>query len=136
MEANQSFPTDPCPALDQEARIRLALGLQRGPLPALGQGWLRKYHDYLLAHLSMPFEAQCAADTASFRGPTDPVEVLAILDPLRHPDDVGLVCQVRRGPQEEQVPLVDLEVDEDHPNYQLLEDYWYWVWNWRFDPQI
>jgi hypothetical protein len=34
------------------------------------------------------------------------------------------------------VSLVDLEVESDHPNAQLIEDYWYWSWNWRFDPRI
>jgi hypothetical protein len=138
MEASQSSPVGPRDALDQEARIRSALGLECGPLPALGRVWLRKYYEYMASHLFLPFEARCAENTGSFREPTDPATVLDILDPLRHPseDDAGLVCRVRRGPQEEHVPLVDLEVDEDHPNYQLLEDYWYWVWNWRFDPQI
>ena len=38
--------------------------------------------------------------------------------------------------QEIDVPLVDVELNENAPNYRLIEDYWYWFWNWRFDPQI
>jgi hypothetical protein len=25
-----------------------------------------------------------------------------------------------------EVPLIDAEVESDHPNCQLIEDYWYW----------
>jgi hypothetical protein len=51
-------------------------------------------------------------------------------------EDTALLCRVIKGVREEEVPLVDLEVEENHPNFRLLEDYWYWIWNWRFDPRI
>jgi hypothetical protein len=24
-----------------------------------------------------------------------------------------------------------LEIPQDGPNFQLIEDYWFWFWNWR-----
>jgi hypothetical protein len=29
------------------------------------------------------------------------------------------------------VPLIELEIPGDSPNFQLIEDYWHWFWNWR-----
>ena len=43
----------------------------------------------------------------------------------------GLLVKTRKGQFEINLPLVELEVSEDSPNYQLIEDYWYWFWNWR-----
>jgi hypothetical protein len=123
---------------DQEKRIQAALGLACGPLPAVRDQWLAKYHRHLASRLSLPFEAQHVEDTGLHPPVSSLVTVTALLDPKQIPgaDAAGLVCRVHRGTEEYNVPLVDLEVEEEHPNYQLLEDYWYWIWNWRFDPQI
>jgi hypothetical protein len=124
---------------DQEARIRAVLGLSRGPLPKVNAEWLRKYHRFLAAELTFPFQARYSEEISANREPfVSEVEVFALVHPDEMPEieRTALLCRVLRDVQEEEVPLVDLEVDEDHPNSQLLEDYWYWIWNWRFDPRI
>lgn len=133
MEPRLVFPVHNRELASQEARVRAALGLSAGPLPAVGRRWLEKYYDHLAGRLSFPFEARYAEQSNSFS-----VTVSALLAPNHHALDeyAGLVCQTTLGAQDREIPLVDLEIDEDHPNFQLLEDYWYWVWNWRFDPQI
>ena len=122
----------------QEGRILSALGLLRGPLPHAVAKWLARYHEYLAARLRFPFDARCPEETGVLRPWTSSVTVVALLPPSEHSarDGTGLKCRAFRGDQENEIPLVDLEVDGDHPNAQLIEDYWYWFWNWQFDPKI
>lgn len=122
----------------QEDRIREALGIRRGPLPNVQYPWLLHYHRYLEARLVFPFEAEYAEDLFDYRQRISSVTVVAVLDPQdsRGHEDTGLLCRVLRGSEEVEIPLVDLELPEESPNSQLLEDYWYWIWNWRFDPGI
>jgi hypothetical protein len=127
------------PALnDQEGRIRATLGIRRGPLPEVRTEWLRKYYEFLLGRLSLPFEAYYAGELGPFRQSASLVTAIALLDPgtNSHHERWGLACRVHRGSQEGEIALVDLEVEADHANYQLMEDYWYWFWNWRFDARI
>jgi hypothetical protein len=122
----------------QEGRILAALGLLREPLPHAVAKWLIRYHEYLAAHLSLPFEARCPEDSGVLRPWTSNVTVVELLAPCDHPaqDGTGLKCKALRGSEATEIPLVDLEVENDHPNAQLIEDYWYWFWNWQFDPKI
>jgi len=122
----------------QEGRILAALGLLRGPLPHAVTKWLIRYCDYLAAHLCLPFEARCPEETGVLRPWTSIVTVVALLSPADHPaqDGAGLKCKATRAGEATEIPLADLEVENDHPNAQLIEDYWYWFWNWQFDPRI
>jgi hypothetical protein len=126
---------------EQEQRIRVALGIDREePLPNVGIKWLRNYFEYLVSNLSFPFEAQLTEEVGYYRQPSySQVTVMSLVQPddsRRHQEYYGLICTVRKAGLEVEAPLVDLEVAEDYPNFQLIEDYWYWIWNWRFDPQI
>jgi hypothetical protein len=122
---------------DQEKRILTALGLASGPLPQVKTEWLIRYHDHLAARLSLPFEAEYAEDISGHRQLVSSVTVIALIPPDPHSTaDHDLLCRVRRGDKEINVPLVDVEIQETTPNSLLIEDYWYWIWNWRFDPQI
>jgi hypothetical protein len=123
---------------DQEARILVALGLARGPLPEVKTGWLDRYHEYLVARLSLPFEAEYAEDVVGYRQVVSAITVVALLHPDNHAghEEFGLICRAHRGQQEIELPLADVELPESAANYRLIEDYWYWFWNWRFDPQI
>ncbi|MGA2059374.1 MAG: calcium-binding protein [Thermoguttaceae bacterium] len=123
----------------QELRIRTALGLNKGPLPNVEVEWLRKYYEYLAANLSLPFDARYAEEGDYYRKPAyHQVKVLALLDPDKNPgrEYNGLICRTHATDREIEVPLVDLEIEADNPNFQIIEDYWYWIWNWRFDPRI
>jgi hypothetical protein len=123
---------------DQERRILAALGLASGPLPKVQKEWLIRYHDHLVAKLFFPFEAEYAEDISGHRQIVSTVDVLALIHPDSHPLDAehGLLCRVRRGSEEIDVPLVDVEIQGNTSNSCFIEDYWYWIWNWRFDPQI
>lgn len=125
-------------ANDQEERIRAALGLMHGPLPEVQSEWLHRYHEYLSANLSLPFDAEYAEDITGYRQLVSRVTVVALLHPDEHGrhEDFGLLCRARRGTDEIEVPLADVELRTDSPNFQLIEDYWFWFWNWRFDPKI
>ena len=122
----------------QEGRILAALGLLRGPLPHAVSEWLVRYHGYLAAHLCLPFEARCPEESGVVRPWTSNVTVVALLPPSDRPaqDETGLKCRALRSGAATEIPLIDLEVETDHPNAQLIEDYWYWFWNWQFDPKI
>ena len=85
-----------------------------------------------------PFEAEYAEDISGYRQLVSTVTVISLLHPDEHAqhEEFGLICRARRGTQEIEVPLADVELKESTPNYRPIEDYWYWFWNWRFDPQI
>ena len=41
------------------------------------------------------------------------------------------LSKTNKGKYEINLPLIELEVPDDSPNFQFVEDYWYWFWNWR-----
>jgi len=133
-----TLAASPLSPVSQVGRILMALGLARGPLPRVSLDCLARYHSYLAANLQLPFEARCPEESGLVRPWTAVVNVVELLSPTGPParDDWGLVCKAFRGAVAVEVPLLDLEVENGHPNAQLIEDYWYWFWNWRFDPRI
>jgi hypothetical protein len=132
------FSLAPARADDRDSRIRAAIGLHRGLLPRVRTRWLRSYYEHLISRLLLPFPARYAGDVRPSLSADSQVTVLDLIDPGGDPgfESSGLVCRVRARDALDDLPLVDLEVDESSPNYLLLEDYWYWFWNWRFDPKI
>ena len=123
---------------NREGRIGAALGLARGPLPHVERRWLHVYHEFLAARLSLPFAAQYTGDLARLRQTIPQVTVIALIDPGESGESEwdGLVCFAQDDKEQLRLALVDIEVDVDHANFQLLDDYWYWFWNWRFDASI
>ena len=132
---------DPCelkvashsPEGDQRKRILTALRLPHGRLPLVSDDMHFRYYKYLSEALSFPF-------TANYPEPTSPreevlhrCEVLELIDPSKYISDdfSGIFCKTRKGNFEVNLPLVELEVPQNSPNFQLIEDYWYWFWNWR-----
>jgi hypothetical protein len=57
--------------------------------------------------------------------------VLELLDPAKHLGDGfdGIFSKTRKGKYEINLPLIELEVPDDGPNCEFIEDYWFW--NWR-----
>ena len=49
----------------------------------------------------------------------------------RHHDATVVLCKTRKGKYEINLPLIELDVPDDSPNFRFIEDYWYWFWNWR-----
>jgi hypothetical protein len=116
-----------------EDHIRAALGIKRGRLPSVGNEALRTYYDHLTSHLSFPFQARYPEPISLHDEIIRTVTVVDLLDPAKNLDceSLGIVCNVYQGKQKIELSLADLEVDEDDPNHELVEDYWYWFWNWR-----
>ena len=121
------------PGADQADRIMAALGPTADGLPKVDQDTLARYYTYLSANMSLPLTAYYpqpmnAQERTQFR-----CTVLELLDPTHHLGDEfdGIFCKTRKGNFEVNLPLTELEIPEDSPDFQLIEDYWYWFWNWR-----
>jgi hypothetical protein len=120
-------------ASEPEPRIRAALGLANGRLPDVNGKTLRSYYRYLSAQMSFPFEARYPDDLVRDKN-LGRVTVVKLLDPaISHGDQSrGILCLTRNGEFLAEVPLADLEANQESPNHQLVEDYWYWFWNWGY----
>lgn len=123
----------PSPSSRSTRRIAAALGLAGGPLPNVDDETLLRYYRYLSANLTLPF-------TAHYPEPANPREeiefrctVLELLDPSEYLGDMfdGIFCRIRKGGCEVNLPLIELRVAHDSPNFDLIEEFWYWFWNWR-----
>lgn len=114
-----------------EDRIRAILGVRNGSaLPKVNAATMLTYYRYLLSRLILPCGARYSSDAD---GTISLVTVTGLVDPQMMPSDIrtGLCCMAQHRNQPEILPLVDVEVGHDCPNFQLLEDYWFWLWNWR-----
>ncbi len=124
--------TEPCPELNQEDRIVEALGLVNH-IPRVDEDLLARYYEYLTEHLCFPFIAHYPKPMNSEEEDEFCCTVLALLDPAKHLGDGfdGIFSTISKGKYEINLPLIELEVSDDSPNFQFIEDYWYWFWNWR-----
>jgi hypothetical protein len=122
-----------CPEHDQRDRIIEALGPLSEHVPSVGEETLARYYQYLTARLSFPFTATYPAPTSLREKIEFGCTVLELLDPLYDVCDEfdGIFCKTRKGKYEVNLPLIELEIPQDSPNFQLIEDYWFWFWNWR-----
>ncbi|MGA2065531.1 MAG: calcium-binding protein [Thermoguttaceae bacterium] len=118
---------------EQRDRIIEALGSLGGHSPSVDDETLSRYYKYLRARLSFPFTAYYPAPTTSLEEEQYRRTVLELLDPANYICDefAGILCRTRRGKYEVHLPLTELEIPPDSPNFQLIEDYWFWFWNWR-----
>lgn len=124
--------TKPRSELNQEDRILDALG-SVGYIPRVDEGPLSQYYKYLTEHLCFPFSAHFPKPMNSKEDNEFRCTVLELLDPTKHLGDVfdGIFTKTSKGKYEINLPLIELEVSDDSPDFQYIEDYWYWFWNWR-----
>ena len=125
--------SDAIAANRQKERIRVALGLRSDRLPQVNEETLSRYYDYLSANLLLPFAAYYPEPKNSQEVREFHCEVLELIDPAKFLGDEfdGIFCKTRKEAYDLNLPLIDLHLPEDNPNFQLIEDYWYWFWNWR-----
>ena len=118
---------------DQRDRIIEALGTLGEHLPKVDEETLSRYYNYLSARLSFPFTAHYPKPTTSLEEVQYRCTVQELLDPTKDIFDYfdGIFCKIRKGKYEINLPLIELEVPDDSPNLQFIDDYWYWFWNWR-----
>jgi hypothetical protein len=117
----------------QRERIIRALDFPGSGLPKVDEGTLSRYYKYLVDHLDFPFTAYYPEPTNSYEHDQFRCTALELLDPASRLGDEfdGIFCKVQKGRYEIELPLIELDLPPDSPNFQLVEDYWYWFWNWR-----
>jgi hypothetical protein len=122
------------PALNQEDRILAIFDLpDNSPLPPVCENSLAVYYDYLLATLTLPFDALYCQDGGKMRHLIHYVQVTDLLDPRlgRNHLEHGLFSKALCNQEILELPLAEFGVMEDNPNCQLIDDYTYWLVNCR-----
>lgn len=109
-----------------------ALGAEH-EIPRVDDEPLSRYYQHLSKRLCFPFFAHFPKPATSQEEEEFRCTVLELLNPAKHLGDGfdGLFAKTRKGKYEINLPLIDLELPDDSPNFQFIEDYWYWFWNWR-----
>jgi hypothetical protein len=102
-------------------------------LPSVDEETLSRYYRYLTARLSFPFTATYPEPRSALEEQQHRCTVVELLDPANDICDEfdGIFCRTIKGKYEIHLPLIELEIPQDSPNFQLIEDYWFWFWNWR-----
>ena len=122
------------PSLTQDDRIRKIFGLsEESPLPLVRHETLAAYFEYLMAHLSLPFEALYCQQGGEMRQLIYYVHVTELVDPRRGRNHSlhGLLCKAKNHKDFLELPLAEFGVQEDSPNCQLIDNYAYWFVNCR-----
>ena len=128
MEQPTNIVTRPLSMDEPDDRIRMVFELTGDDgLPKADEQTQRRFFDYLKAHLSFPFKADYWPASALGPSKSGKVSVLGFADPPLDRKE-GIVCEAHQGKHEFQVPLAGLQVGEDDPNFQYVEDYTYWLW--------
>lgn len=110
---------------DAEGRIRVVLGVADGePMPAVRLETLRQYHAHLAAHLAFPVNGRLTDPVGPHRDTRSPLRVIRLLDVDSYePEEMyGLICKAEQDGERIKLPLDRIDVPEDSPNQQLLED--------------
>ncbi len=121
------------PQEHQKDRILAALGPPGDRSPTVDDEMTLRYFQYLAANLSFPFTAYYPVPKRSEEEVEYRCTVVELLDPRKHigSEFDGIFCKARKGRFEVNLPLTELKVPEESPNFQFIEDYWYWFWYWR-----
>jgi hypothetical protein len=110
-------------------RLRAILGSTGDRLSRVGVETLRRFHDYLVGHLSFPFEGRLSDPIGPHRDTRSPLRVVRLMDPRREysPEEMhGLVIKAEQQGHRIELPLDRIDVPEGSPYSQLLEDYRLW----------
>ena len=117
---------------DVDQRLQAILGGKGDDVPIVTLESLRRFHKYLVAHLSFPFEGKLSGPIGPHRDTKSPLSVIGLLDPVREyaPEEMhGLICKASQKGEKIELPLDRIDVPEGSPYFQLLEDYNYWLAN-------
>jgi len=136
VEQPTEIKTKPLSPKDEDDRIRMVFGLtSNDPLPEVDDDTLETYRDYVVSHLSFPFEAEHTPEKGPMFRRSTTVKVVGLGDPDEEPPYIdemyGLLCDALTDQRKVVVPLGELEVPKGKPNRQLIRDYCYWFWNNR-----
>ena len=129
IEQPTNLITRPLSEDSPEDRIRMVFGLTSDdPLPPINNQTQRRYLAFLKAHLSFPFKAEYAAASVLGSDASEEVTVVGFASKSPIDPDDGIVCQAQKLRHTFDVPLSNIHVMEDDPNFQYVEDYTYWLW--------
>jgi hypothetical protein len=94
---------------------------------------LSRYYRYLRKTLTLPFPAFYPEPANSEEEREYRCTVIELIDPATGLGDEfdGLFCKVRKGKFEVNLPLIELELSANDPNFHRVENFWYWFWHWR-----
>lgn len=131
--AKKAARGEPAAKDDPEGRIRAVLGVSSDrPVPGVLLEALRTYHAHLTANLSFPFEGRLSDPIGPHRDTRSPLRVIRLLDVDGYcPEEMyGLICKAEQNGERIELPLDRIDVSDDGPSRQLLEDYRHWMRNW------
>ena len=115
----------------QTERLRAILRGTGDRLPRVGVETLRRFHDYLVEHLSFPFGGRLSDPIGPHRDTRSPLTVICLMDPIKEyaPEEMyGLICKAEQNGERIELPLDRIDVAKHSPHAQLLEDYRHWLW--------
>ena len=116
----------------QTQRLRAILDSTKGRLPRVGLETLRRFHAYLVDHLAFPFEGRLSDPIGPHQDTESPLQIIRLMDPIREysPEEMyGLIVKAEQNGHRIELPLDRIDVPEESPYNQLLEDYRHWLWN-------
>ena len=114
---------------DPEDRIRMVFGLTSDDrLPQSNEETQQQYMEYWEAHLLFPFKADYSAASSLGSDTSENVSVIGFASHSPIDPDDGIVCQAQKEGDAFDVPLSQVHVNEDDPNFGYVEDYTYWLW--------
>lgn len=129
MEQPTNLATRPLSEDSPEDGIRMVFGLTSDdPLPPINNQTQRRYLAFLKAHLAFPLKAEYAAASVLGSDASEEVTVVGFASKSSIDPDDGIVCQAQKLRHTFDVPLSNIHVREDDPNFQYVEDYTYWLW--------
>lgn len=125
--------TEPRSKDQQKHRILVALGNNGHDPPMVDEDTLFSYFEFLSENLSFPFKADYPEPAELSEDSQYECTAQGLLDPSKYVGDPfdGILCKTMKAGIEVNLPLHELHIAHDSPNFQLIEDYWYWFWNWR-----
>lgn len=89
-----------------------------------------KYYHYLKATLQFPFATRYIDESVPYdKGRNRTGTVVQMFEDLHTDECYGAMCQVREGERLREMPLAELDVPEEDPNFQTIDDYSYWLYN-------
>ncbi len=134
MEQPTNIVTRPLRMSDIDDRVRMVFGLTSDdPLPEATDENVRRYRDYLAAHLSFPFPARSVEEIGPFEEVKHPLTILGLLDAKECDAEDGVVCAADCQGEIGDLPLADLEVVGNPEVRRLIDDYSYWFGNYPPD---
>jgi len=117
---------------DAKERMFPVFGLsEEDDWPDMNHQNLEIIYDHLISTVSFPFYAEFAMPDPQKGGETiTNIEVHNIIDPdiTYEIDTYGLICEASDERGQFKVPLSEIVIQQEDPNYHLIEDYCIWYW--------